>query len=94
MNQGAAMVTREGDFGFSAPNGDPEGGHDVLAFNFSRPGQPFSFTKQRFAFNCAVANQTASTTSMLQSSIAKARSRSADQHPSTLSTSFTRLLRR
>ena len=48
----------EAIFGFSPPNGDPEQGHDVLAYNFSQPGQPFSFSKQRFAFNCAAANQT------------------------------------
>jgi hypothetical protein len=58
VKEGAALVTREGDFGFSPPNGNPEGGHDILAFNFSRPGQPLSFSQQRFAFNCAVANQT------------------------------------
>jgi hypothetical protein len=57
VKEGAALVTREGDFGFSPPNGDPEGGHDILAFNFSQAG-PFSFSQQRFAFNCAVANQT------------------------------------
>jgi hypothetical protein len=57
VREGAALVTREGDFGFSPPNGNPEGGHDVLAFNFSQAG-PFSYTKQRFAFNCSVANQT------------------------------------
>jgi len=58
VGKGAALVSQEGDFGFSPPNGDPEGGHDVLLFNFSQPGQPFSFTQQRFAFNCAAANQT------------------------------------
>jgi hypothetical protein len=58
VKKGAALVTQEGDFGFSPPNGNPEGGHDVLLFNFSQPGQPFSSTQQRFAFNCAVANQT------------------------------------
>jgi hypothetical protein len=58
VRKGAALVSQEGDFGFSPPNGDPEGGHDVLLFNFSQPGQPFSFTQQRFAFNCAAANQT------------------------------------
>lgn len=54
---GAAMLTREGDFGFSPPNGDPEGGHDLLAFNPSRPGQPYSLSKLRFAFNCLAADQ-------------------------------------
>jgi hypothetical protein len=58
VKEGAALVSQEGDFGFSPPNGDPEGGHDVLLFNFSQPGEPLSFTQQRFAFNCAVANQT------------------------------------
>jgi glucose/arabinose dehydrogenase len=57
VKRGAALVTQEGDFGFSPPNGTPEGGHDVLLFNFNQPGQPFSSTQQRFAFNCAVANQ-------------------------------------
>src|SRR5262249_25044889 len=36
VRQGAALVAREGDFGFSAGNGEPEEGHDVQLVNFSQ----------------------------------------------------------
>jgi hypothetical protein len=48
---GAALVSREGDFGFSASNGTPEAGHDVELVNFSKPGQPLQLSQQRFAHN-------------------------------------------
>jgi hypothetical protein len=48
---GAALVSREGDFGFSAANGEPEAGHDVEVVNFSRPGDPLQLNQQRFAHN-------------------------------------------
>ncbi|HSR23187.1 MAG TPA: hypothetical protein VLW53_06525, partial [Candidatus Eisenbacteria bacterium] len=57
VQRGAALVAREGDFGFSAENGQPGEGHDVQLVNFSRPGQPLRAQLQRFAFNCPVANQ-------------------------------------
>jgi glucose/arabinose dehydrogenase len=48
---GAALVAREGDFGFSAANGEPEAGHDVELVNFSKPGAPLQLSQQRFAHN-------------------------------------------
>ena len=57
VKKGAALVAREGDFGFSAGNGEPEEGHDVQLVNFSRPGRPLELTLTRFAFNCVKANQ-------------------------------------
>ena len=57
VQRGAALVAREGDFGFSAENGDPGEGHDVQLVNFSRPGQPLRVQLQKFAFNCPKANQ-------------------------------------
>ncbi len=58
VRRGAALVAREGDFGFSQANGIPEEGHDIQLVNFSRPGQPLQVTLQRFAYNCIQANQT------------------------------------
>lgn len=58
VHRGAALVSRQGDFGFSAGNGEPEEGHDVQLVNFSAPGEPLRTTLQRFAFNCRVADQT------------------------------------
>jgi len=57
VKDGAALVAREGDFGFSPGNGEPEEGHDIRLVNFSRPGDPLQVTLGRFAFNCPVANQ-------------------------------------
>ncbi len=51
VRRGAALVGREGDFGFSAANGTPEAGHDVELVNFSRPGEPLKLELSRFAFN-------------------------------------------
>lgn len=51
VRRGAALVSREGDFGFSKANGTPEAGHDVELVNFSRPGEPLRLELSRFAFN-------------------------------------------
>lgn len=51
VQPGAALVAREGDFGFSAGNGSPEAGHDIELVNFSAPGAPLQLKQQRFAFN-------------------------------------------
>jgi glucose/arabinose dehydrogenase len=57
VERGAALVGREGDFGFSPSNGEPEAGHDVELVNFSRPRARFSLEQSRFAFNCPEADQ-------------------------------------
>ena len=51
VQPGAALIAREGDFGFSASNGTPEAGHDIELVNFSAPGQPLRLNLQRFAVN-------------------------------------------
>jgi len=51
VKRGAALIAREGDFGFSAVNGNPEAGHDVELVNFSQPGQPLQLSLSRFAYN-------------------------------------------
>jgi glucose/arabinose dehydrogenase len=51
VRKGAALVSREGDFGFSAANGEPEAGHDIELVNFSRPGEPLQLQQTRFARN-------------------------------------------
>jgi glucose/arabinose dehydrogenase len=51
VRRGAALVAREGDFGFSAANGTPEEGHDVQLVNFSPLGQPLTLELSRFAYN-------------------------------------------
>ena len=55
VKKGAALIAREGDFGFSAANGDPEAGHDVELVNFSGsgkgPSEPLQLQLQRFAHN-------------------------------------------
>jgi hypothetical protein len=51
VRRGAALVSREGDFGFSKGNGDPELGHDIELVNFSGPGQPLQLSQQRFTAN-------------------------------------------
>jgi hypothetical protein len=40
VKPGAALISREGDFGFSPENGDPEAGHDVELVNFKRAQLP------------------------------------------------------
>jgi len=57
VKRGAALVAREGDFGFSAENGHPGEGHDVQLVNFSRPGTPLELSLSKFAFNCRKVNQ-------------------------------------
>ncbi len=52
VKDGAALVAREGDFGFSTGNGQPEAGHDIELVNFSKPGEPLQLSQSRFAFNC------------------------------------------
>ena len=51
VKRGAALVSREGDFGFSKGNGTPEAGHDVELVNFSQPGKPLQLQLSRFAHN-------------------------------------------
>jgi len=55
VRSGAALVSREGDFGFSRSNGTPEAGHDVELVNFR--DNPLSLEQSRFAFNCPQADQ-------------------------------------
>jgi glucose/arabinose dehydrogenase len=57
VERGAALVAREGDFGFSAGNGQPEEGHDVQLVNFSSQNDALSIDLMRFAFNCKTTNQ-------------------------------------
>ena len=57
VRRGAALIAREGDFGFSKANGIPEAGHDIELVNFSRPGEVLRIEQSRFAFNCAQAEQ-------------------------------------
>ena len=56
VKAGAALVAREGDFGFSPANGEPEAGHDIELVNFSQSGALQLFLS-KFAFNCPAANQ-------------------------------------
>ena len=51
VNRGAALIAREGDFGFSKSNGDPEAGHDIELVNFSNPGETLQLHQMKFAFN-------------------------------------------
>jgi hypothetical protein len=51
VQRGAALYALEGDFGFSAPNGTPEVGHEVKLINFSKVEQPLELKFMRFAFN-------------------------------------------
>ena len=57
IGKGAALVAREGDFGFSPANGEPEEGHDIQLVNFSEPGAPLSLQLSRTIFNCPKAHQ-------------------------------------
>jgi hypothetical protein len=54
VNVGDAIITREGDFGFSRGNGTPEAGHDVERVQFLSSNQ---ISQERFAFNCRAADQ-------------------------------------
>src|SRR5262245_21378826 len=54
VDDGDALVTREGDFGFEPPNGDPIEGHDVIRVAFLKNG---GIVLERFVFNCRKANQ-------------------------------------
>jgi hypothetical protein len=51
VKKGAALISREGDFGFSKGNGDPEAGHDIELVNFGKPGEPLRIHQSRFAYN-------------------------------------------
>lgn len=51
VRKNAALVSREGDFGFSPENGDPAAGHDVELVNFLSDN-PSELQLSRFAFNC------------------------------------------
>src|SRR4030095_9716166 len=51
VRRGAALVAREGDFGFSAANGEPEGGDGIGLGDFSGPGEPLQLQQTRFAHN-------------------------------------------
>lgn len=55
VRKGAALIAREGDFGFSKANGDPEAGHDVELVNFKggkgKQDGPLQLQLQRFAYN-------------------------------------------
>jgi glucose/arabinose dehydrogenase len=57
VKPGAALVAREGDFGFSPSNGDPEAGHDIELVNFARARGGPRVGLSRFAFNCPAADQ-------------------------------------
>ncbi|MFL6573434.1 MAG: hypothetical protein ACJ8G4_16870, partial [Burkholderiales bacterium] len=53
----AVLLSREGDFGFSAKNGEPTLGHDIELINFTKLGNPNELQMSRFAFNCPRAEQ-------------------------------------
>jgi glucose/arabinose dehydrogenase len=54
VENGDALVTREGDFGFEPGNGNPIEGHDILRVNFLKEG---GIVLERFTFNCKAENQ-------------------------------------
>jgi glucose/arabinose dehydrogenase len=54
VGAGDALVTREGDFGFSKGNGNPEEGHDIERVQFMKDGR---IKLERFAFNCRKKDQ-------------------------------------
>jgi hypothetical protein len=56
VKKNAALVSREGDFGFSQANGTPEAGHDVELVNFTGKS-PSELQLSRFAFNCRQGDQ-------------------------------------
>jgi glucose/arabinose dehydrogenase len=51
VKKGAALIAREGDFGFSPANGEPEAGHDVELVNFGPSNLPLQLSQSRFAHN-------------------------------------------
>jgi glucose/arabinose dehydrogenase len=51
VRKGAALISREGDFGFSKANGTPEAGHDIELVNFSGPGETLQLQQTKFAVN-------------------------------------------
>lgn len=53
VDKGDALVTREGDFGFSPRNGTPIEGHDIERVSWTDGG----ISLERFAFNCRHADQ-------------------------------------
>src|SRR6185436_14145544 len=57
VKQHAVLLSREGDFGFSAKNGEPILGHDVELINFTSQGNPNELQMSRFAFNCPKRSQ-------------------------------------
>jgi len=48
------LLTREGDFGFSKGNGEPEEGHDIELVQFLKDGR---IKLERWAFNCRKSDQ-------------------------------------
>ena len=59
VRRGAALVSREGDFGFSPRNGTPIVGHDIELVNFSGgKDDALALELSRFAFNCRQSQQT------------------------------------
>jgi glucose/arabinose dehydrogenase len=54
VRRGDALVTREGDFGFSLRNGTPIEGHDIERVTWHKDG---NISLERFAFNCRAADQ-------------------------------------
>jgi hypothetical protein len=54
VKSGDALVTREGDFGFSPANGDPEAGHDIELVRFLSDGR---IKLERWVFNCRKTDQ-------------------------------------
>jgi glucose/arabinose dehydrogenase len=54
VTRGDALVTREGDFGFSRGNGTPIEGHDIELVRWTSEGR---IVLSRFAFNCKAENQ-------------------------------------
>ena len=55
VDKGDALVTREGDFGFSPRNGTPIEGHDIERVSWTEGG----ISLERFAFNCRQGDQQA-----------------------------------
>jgi glucose/arabinose dehydrogenase len=53
VDKGDALVTREGDFGFSPRNGTPIEGHDIERVSWTKTG----ISLERFAHNCKLADQ-------------------------------------
>ena len=57
VKKNAALIGREGDFGFSPENGQPSAGHDIELVNWTKTGNPNELQLSRFAFNCPSSNQ-------------------------------------